>query len=47
MEQIFYAKTVRAEFDGLQTLVENMLITTQTTQEIFNILTLKPNTSSF
>ena len=47
MEQIFYVKTLREEFDGLQTLIENELITTQTTEEIFKILTLKPNTSSF
>jgi hypothetical protein len=47
MEKVFYVKSLREEFDWLQTLVNSELITTQTTKEIFEILTLNPNTNSF
>ncbi len=47
MEEVFYVKSFREQFDGLQTLVWNDLITTQTTQEIFDTFLVKPNTLSF
>lgn len=47
MNEVFYVKSFREEFDWLQTLKGNELITTQTLKEILDILVIKPNTLSF
>ncbi|USN55468.1 MAG: hypothetical protein H6765_02495 [Candidatus Peribacteria bacterium] len=44
----YYVKSFREEFDGLQTLTpDNRKETTQTIEDIFATLTIKPNTLSF
>lgn len=47
MKKIFYVKSIRAEFDWLQTLIDKENITTQSTKNIFETSEIRPNTSSF
>ena len=47
MNKTYYVKSFRAEFDGLQTLIDNQKVTTQTTEEIFQSFIINPNTQSF